>query len=38
MPALVITVGGHWMALLSVAWGKVIMDFSYQDSLTEARR
>jgi hypothetical protein len=36
--ALAMTVGGHWMALQSVAWGKMIVDFSRHDSLTEALR
>jgi len=36
--ALVITVGGHWMALQSVAWGKMIVDFSRHDSLADALR
>jgi hypothetical protein len=28
--------GGHWLALQSVAWGRMIADFSHQDSVGTA--
>jgi len=28
--------GGHWFALQSVAWGRMIADFSHQDSIGTA--
>ena len=34
--AVVVMSGGHWFALQSVAWGRMIADFSRQDSLGTA--
>jgi hypothetical protein len=34
--ALVATLGGHWLALQTVAWARMVADFSQQDSLGTA--
>ena len=34
--AMVATLGGHWLALQSIAWGRMIADFSRQDSVGTA--
>jgi hypothetical protein len=34
--AIVATLGGHWLALQSIAWGRMIADFSRQDSVGTA--
>jgi hypothetical protein len=34
--AVLVMSGGHWLALQSVAWGRMIVDFSRQDSLGSA--
>jgi hypothetical protein len=34
--AVVVMSGGHWLALQSVAWGRMIADFSQQDSIGTA--
>jgi hypothetical protein len=34
--AVVAMCGGHWLALQTVAWGRMIVDFSRQDSLPAA--
>jgi hypothetical protein len=34
--AVVAMCGGHWLALQSVAWGRMIADFSQQDSIGTA--
>ena len=34
--AVVVMSGGHWLALQSVAWGRMIADFSRRDSLGTA--
>jgi hypothetical protein len=34
--AILATLGGHWFALQSIAWGRMIADFSRQDSVGTA--
>jgi hypothetical protein len=34
--AVVATLGGHWLALQSIAWGRMIAEFSRQDSVGTA--
>ncbi len=36
LAAVSVMLGGHWLALQSVAWGRMIADFSQQDSLGTA--
>jgi hypothetical protein len=36
LTAVVAMLGGHWLALQSVAWGRMIADFSRQDSFGTA--
>jgi hypothetical protein len=34
--AVVVLSGGHWLALQSLAWGRMVMSFSQRDSLSHA--
>ena len=36
LAAVVAMIGGHWLVLQSIAWGRMIADFSRQDSVTTA--
>ena len=34
--ALIISMGGHWALLQTIAWGNMLVDFSSQSSISEA--
>ena len=34
--ALIISMGGHWVLLQTIAWGNMLVDFSSKSSLSEA--
>jgi hypothetical protein len=36
LAAVVAMIGGHWLALQSVAWGRMLVEFSRQDSFSTA--